>query len=53
MVNKYSSNTENKILDAAKKVADIMTVEYQWDKKKREIEIQEYLEYIEKTISFI
>ena len=42
-----------KQFDAAKKVADIMTEEYSWSEEKREMEIQDYLEHIKKTVSFI
>jgi len=42
-----------KQFDAAKKVADIMAEEYRWDVNKKEQEIKEYMEYIEKTIDFI
>ncbi len=39
--------------DAAKIVTDIIAIEYQWDEKKMQQEIREYMEYIEKTIDFI
>ncbi|MFW9930443.1 MAG: FAD-dependent oxidoreductase, partial [Candidatus Thorarchaeota archaeon] len=39
--------------DAAKKVAEIMAEEYSWDKERIEIEIQQYLDYVKKTVSFI
>jgi len=39
--------------DAAKKVADIMANEYQWDDFRKDQEIKDYIEYNEKTIGFI
>jgi len=42
-----------KQFDAAKKVADIMAEEYRWDENKKEQEIKDYTEYIEKTTEFI
>ena len=39
--------------DAAKKVADIMANEYRWDENRKDQEIKDYIEYIEKTIDFI
>lgn len=39
--------------DAAKKVAELMAEEYGWDKNKKEKEIKNYTEYIEKTTIFI
>ena len=39
--------------EAAAIVADIMAKEYHWSEDKKENEIQEYLEYIKKTVSFI
>ena len=42
-----------KQIDVAKKVADIMAKEYSWSEEKKRMEIQHYLEYIKKTVSFI
>ncbi len=42
-----------KALKAAIKVADIMADEYSWNKNKKNQEIEIYMEYIKKTISFI
>lgn len=39
--------------DAAKKVAEIMANEYSWDDDKKNKEIQNYLDYISKTVSFM
>lgn len=38
---------------AAKVVAEIMAKEYSWDKSTTDNEIQNYLDYIKKTVSFI
>jgi glycerol-3-phosphate dehydrogenase len=42
-----------KQFDAAKKVAEIMAKEYRWDENKKDQEIKEYKEHIEKTVEFI
>ncbi|MEJ2293538.1 MAG: glycerol-3-phosphate dehydrogenase/oxidase [Candidatus Lokiarchaeota archaeon] len=42
-----------KASEAAKKVAEIMAEEYSWDKDRIELEIQQYLDYVKKTVSFI
>jgi len=42
-----------KQLYAAKKVAEIIAKEYQWDENKEEQEIKDYIEHIKKTIDFI
>jgi len=42
-----------KQLHAAKKVADIMAEEYRWDEKKKEQEINDYIEHNKKTLDFI
>ncbi len=34
-------------------VADLMANEYSWSEEKKKMEIQHYLEYIKKTVSFI
>jgi len=39
--------------DAAKKVAEIMTNEYSWDDDQKNKEIQNFLDYVSKTVSFI
>jgi len=39
--------------EAAKVVAEIMAKEYSWDENKKATEIQNYLDYVEKTVSFI
>ena len=39
--------------EAAEKVAKIMQKEYSWDSDKKDKEVQAYLEYIKKTVSFI
>ena len=39
--------------EAARKAAEIMGKEYSWDKDRNEIEIQQYLDYVKKTVSFI
>ncbi len=38
---------------AAETVADLMALEYSWSKEKKKMEIRHYLEYVEKTVSFI
>jgi glycerol-3-phosphate dehydrogenase len=40
-------------LNAAKKVAEIMAEEYSWNENKKNQEIDIYLDYIKKTVSFI
>ncbi|TFG16317.1 MAG: glycerol-3-phosphate dehydrogenase/oxidase [Promethearchaeota archaeon] len=42
-----------KASEAAKKVGEIMSEEYSWDKATLDNEIQNYLDYIKKTVSFI
>ena len=42
-----------KAKEAAENVAEIMAKEYSWDNAKKDREIQNYLEYIKKTVSFI
>ena len=42
-----------KASEAAKKVGEIMSEEYSWDKITLDNEIQNYLDYIKKTVSFI
>ena len=39
--------------EAAEKVASIMQKEYSWDDNTKTKEINQYLEYINKTVSFI
>lgn len=39
--------------EAAKKVADLMANEYGWGQEQKTKEIQEYLQYVKKTVSFI
>jgi len=39
--------------EVAKIVAEIMAEEYSWNNNRKEKEIQDYLEYIKKTVSFI
>ncbi|MFX0004909.1 MAG: glycerol-3-phosphate dehydrogenase/oxidase [Candidatus Hodarchaeota archaeon] len=40
-------------LKAASKVAEIMAVEYSWDENKKIKEIELYMDYIKKSVSFI
>lgn len=42
-----------KASEAAEIVAEIMKNEYSWDKTKKNMEIQNYLDYVDKTVSFI
>ncbi|MFX1500874.1 MAG: glycerol-3-phosphate dehydrogenase/oxidase, partial [Promethearchaeota archaeon] len=42
-----------KALNAAEKVAGMMADEYSWDENKKRGEIEIYIEYIKKTVSFI
>ncbi|MFW9999856.1 MAG: FAD-dependent oxidoreductase [Candidatus Hermodarchaeota archaeon] len=42
-----------KASNAASKVAEIMANEYSWDENKKNQEIEIYMEYIKKTVSFI
>ena len=42
-----------KASEVAEIVADLMANEYSWSEEKTKIEIQHYLEYIKKTVSFI
>ena len=45
---------DHKIVDiAAKRVAEIMAKEYSWDEQKKNQEIESYMEYIKKSVSFI
>ncbi len=45
---------DHKIADiAAKRVAEIMAKEYSWDEQKKNQEIESYMEYIKKSVSFI
>ena len=39
--------------EAAEKVAEIMAKEYSWDKETMDNEIEHYLDYIKKTVSFL
>jgi glycerol-3-phosphate dehydrogenase len=39
--------------EVAEKVANIMQKEYSWDDNTKTKEINQYLEYINKTVSFI
>ena len=45
--------SHKKALEAAKKVAELMAEEYSWNKEKKNIEIDIYVDYIKKTVSFI
>lgn len=40
-------------LEAAEKVANIMAQEYSWDNNKKQEEIQNYMDYVNKTVEFI
>jgi glycerol-3-phosphate dehydrogenase len=42
-----------KVNEAAKKVAELMTKEYSWSEEKMKNEIKVYTDYIEKTVAFI
>ena len=42
-----------KASEAAEKVVNIMQKEYSWDDDTKTKEINQYLEYINKTVSFI
>lgn len=42
-----------KAFEAATKVAEIMADEYSWDENKKQHEIDFYMDYIKKTVSFI
>jgi len=45
---------DHKIVDiAAKRVAEIMAKEYFWDEHRKNQEIESYMEYIKKSVSFI
>jgi len=39
--------------ETAEIVADLMAKEYSWSEEKRKLEIQDYLKYVKKTVSFI
>jgi glycerol-3-phosphate dehydrogenase len=45
--------SHKKALEAAKKVAELMAEEYSWNKEKKNKEIDIYVDYIKKTVSFI
>ena len=34
-------------------VAELMVKEYSWSEEKKKTEIQDYLKYVDKTVSFI
>lgn len=40
-------------LEAAEKVADIMAQEYSWNHNKKQEEIQNYMDYVNKTVEFL
>ena len=42
-----------KVNEAVKKVAELMTKEYSWSEEKMKNEIKVYTDYIEKTVAFI
>lgn len=42
-----------KALEAAQKVAELMAREYSWTEEKKNEEIENYLDYIKKTVAFI
>ena len=42
-----------KAFEAATKVAELMAKEYSWDENKKNQEIEIYMDYIKKTVSFI
>ena len=42
-----------KALDAANIVAELMAKEYSWDENKKNQEIEFYMDYIKKSVSFI
>jgi glycerol-3-phosphate dehydrogenase len=42
-----------KQFEAAKTVADIMAEEYSWNDAKKEQEIQQYIDYVKKTVEFV
>jgi len=42
-----------KAFEAASKVAELMAKEYSWDENKKNQEIEFYMDYIKKTVSFI
>ncbi len=37
----------------AETVADLIAREYSWSEEKKKMEIRHYLEYVEKSVSFI
>ena len=43
----------NKAFEAANIVAELMANEYSWDENRKNQEIESYLDYIKKTVSFI
>lgn len=45
--------SHKKALEAAKKVAELMAEEYSWNEEKKNKEIDIYVDYIKKTVSFI
>ena len=45
--------SHKKAAEAAEKVAEIMANEYSWSDDKKNQEINSYLEYVNKTVSFI
>ncbi|UCD01567.1 MAG: hypothetical protein JSV23_00650, partial [Promethearchaeota archaeon] len=42
-----------KAFEAARKVAELMAKEYSWNENKKNQEIEFYMDYIKKTVSFI
>jgi glycerol-3-phosphate dehydrogenase len=45
--------SHKKAAEAAEKVAEIMAVEYSWSDDKKKQEIDAYLDYVNKSVSFI
>ncbi|MBA7544306.1 hypothetical protein ES705_36658 [subsurface metagenome] len=43
----------SKQLEAAKKVAELMSKEYNWNEEKKNEETKIYIEYIQKTVAFL
>lgn len=45
--------SHTRVIEAAKKVADLMAKEYNWDEERKTQEINTYVNYVKKTVSFI
>jgi len=45
--------SHKRAFEAAKKVSDLMAKEYNWNEERKTQEINTYMDYVKKTVSFI